>query len=237
MTSKIEQIEDSVILYDDQLVSQIGSGLFDFSSYKSSERVPGQSGRHAAVRFVQAEDQDWALRHYFRGGLAGKILNDQYLWAGEDKTRSFREWRLLADIQQEGLPGPVPVAARYRRRMLWYTADLITQRILNVLPFATHIKSGGPDEAAWFAVGACVGRFHVAGFYHADLNAHNLMMTANNDIWLLDWDRGDRRPDGKWRDVNLARLNRSCFKVAGEKHANQVSKNWPALLEGYRSIT
>ena len=76
-----------------------------------------------------------------------------------------------------GLPVPTPIAARYRRRGLFYRADLITQRIENSEPLAARLLKGPLSLTQWIAVGRCIRRFHDAGVCHADLNAHNILLT------------------------------------------------------------
>ena len=193
----------------------------------------GQSGRHGAVRFVRRDDQDWVIRHYYRGGLIGKVLTDQYFWAGENNTRSFREWDLLQEMQASGLPVPVTVAARYVRSGLCYRADLITLRIPNVVPFSSYLEGKSGDTELWHAVGNCIARFHAAGFCHADLNAHNIQVGAGKQIWLLDWDRGQRRQQGNWMAANLDRLRRSCTKISQQGAVRFIPADWDALLAGY----
>ncbi len=233
MAKQIEKLGNSVIVYDDQRVSQISPAMFEPDSWQDAEVPSGQAGRQGAVYFVRQDEQDWALRHYYRGGMTSKLLTDQYLWLGSEKTRSFREWDLLQLIQQEHLPGPVPVAARYVRRGFWYTADLITLRIPNVLAFSSCLQNRAGEVELWASVGKCIARFHQAGFYHADLNAHNLQVDSANNVWLLDWDRGTRRPAGNWRDTNLARLQRSCRKISRDSAVNFALSDWDALLQGY----
>ena len=43
----------------------------------------------------------WVLRHYQRGGWAAKLSDDAYLYTGAERTRPFREWRLLAQLTTE----------------------------------------------------------------------------------------------------------------------------------------
>ena len=60
-----------------------------------------------------------------------------------------------------------------------------------------------------------LARFHRAGLDHADLNAHNILLDAAGNPWLIDFDRSRRRADGSWRQSNLDRLARSLAKLSG----------------------
>ncbi|MCP4000630.1 MAG: 3-deoxy-D-manno-octulosonic acid kinase [Gammaproteobacteria bacterium] len=234
MVRQVNKSGDSVIVYDDRKLSQISPADFSIDRLADAERAQGQAGRHGAVCFVKRGDQDWAVRHYYRGGLIGKVFNDQYFWTGENNTRSFREWDLLQQMVASGLPVPVPVAGRYMRSGFYYRADLITQRIPGAVPFSSRLEKAAGNNELWVAVGKCIARFHAAGFCHADLNAHNIQVDALNQIWILDWDRGAHRQQGNWKAVNLARLQRSCRKICRNAGAGFMTDDWGALLAGYK---
>ena len=233
---RVERIGDSVILYDASLVNHMHEAWFDPAHWAGAPRAPGYAGGRGATLFIQCEGQDWVLRHYYRGGKVARIARDGFLWLGEARTRCFAEWRLLAWLQAAGLPAPRPVAARYRRRGLVYRADLITVRIPDVVPLSTRMARGMVAPAIWRRVGECVGRFHAAGVFHADLTAHNLQINGNDEIFLLDFDRGRiMGGDGAWQRRNLERLARSFNKVASGAATGFGVADWAAILEGYRA--
>ncbi len=65
------------------------------------------------------------------------------------------------------------------------------------------------DDARWAAIGRCLRRFHDAGVQHADLNARNIMLGEQGEVWVLDFDRGRLRAPGAWSGRVLDRLERS----------------------------
>jgi 3-deoxy-D-manno-octulosonic acid kinase len=223
------------ILYDPSRIDQPVAADFDPDALARAGRVRiAAAGGRGSAWFVAARGggagEEWVLRHYRRGGFVARFVRDAYAWPGEDAVRSFRELRLLAELQRLALPAPAPVAARFLRSGLVYRADLVTVAIPGVQPLSARM---GPDLplAAWGGVGACIRRFHDAGVFHADLNAHNVLLDAADRVWLVDFDRGElRTPGGSWPHANLARLQRSLVKVsAGRLRA----EHWAALLEGY----
>ena len=163
-----------------------------------------------------------------------KVSKDAYLWRGESETRSFAEWYLTYHLYRAGLPVPAPIAACYRREGLLYRADLITQRIENSESLAARLAKGSLSLTQWIAVGRCIRRFHDAGVHHADLNAHNILLTPDQ-VYLIDFDRGTLRKRGWWADTTLVRLYRSLEKLtllaAPESFTDQ---DWHSLLAGYR---
>lgn len=236
LPGSLERSGDSVILYDASLANTMRAAWFEPASWPGAPVAPGYSGGRGATLFIRCEGQDWVLRHYHRGGTVARLAGDAFLWLGAERTRSFLEWRLLAQMQAEGLPAPRPVAARYVRSGLAYRADLITVRIPDVVPFSTRLAAGSVSDDIWRRVGACIGRFHLARFSHADLTAHNLQIDDRDTIFLLDFDRGRRMSgEGGWRKRNLQRLHRSLTKISAEAAFRFLPAQWQLLLEGYRS--
>lgn len=233
MTRCIARQDDDVILYDDSVLSHATVALFDPATWREAKSAPGLAGGRGNTLIVRHGDDDWALRHYHRGGRIGRLLNDQFLWLGESRTRCFREWQLLAELVAAALPAPQPVAAHYRRRGLIYTADLITRLLPGVEPFSVRLARAGADAEVWARVGSCVGRFHRAGVWHADLTAHNLQINGADEIFLLDFDRGARRAGRFWQSQNLRRLRRSLHKISRDGAVDFSPRQWAWLLEGH----
>jgi len=232
---RIERIGASVILYDDSLINHMREAWFDPAAWSGSPVAPGYSGGRGTTLFITCEGQSWVLRHYHRGGTVARFASDAFAWLGRDRTRSFAEWRLLARIREAGLPSPRPVAARYVRSGLLYRADLITVRIPDVVPLSTRLARAPLAEAVWRRVGECIGRYHAACVCHADLTAHNLQIKGNDEIFLLDFDRGRIMPGaGPWRERNLERLHRSLTKISGKGAIRFGGTEWETLREGYR---
>jgi 3-deoxy-D-manno-octulosonic acid kinase len=160
----------------------------------------------------------WVLRHYRRGGVMAKLSQDSYLWAGAERTRSFAEWRLLAELRRRGLPVPAPIAAHYSRGFLTYRADLITELLPGTRTLADVITGHDLPEAGWRAVGSTIAAFHREGVHHADLNANNILVgESETNVYLLDFDRGRIEARGPWEQVVVARLRRSLEKIKTQR--------------------
>jgi 3-deoxy-D-manno-octulosonic acid kinase len=224
------------ILYDASLIEHPHAGLFDIDRAKSHAGQQSLAeGRGHAV-FFQYQGHDLVLKHYQRGGRMAALLGDRYIGVDCNRSRSFREWRLLIQMRELGLPVPVPVAASCVKHGIFYHADLITVQLNNVVTLADRLLESAFDETGWAKVGSCIRRFHDASVYHADLNARNILLnTDNNAVYLIDFDKGSMRYlNDSWKASNLARLQRSLLKFKSLNavfHFNQ--KNWNALLEGY----
>ena len=95
------------------------------------------------------------------------------------------------------------------------------------------------NDDGWKAIGACIRRFHDSGVYHADLNAHNILLTAAQKVYLIDFDKGSLGADAHGRHVrNLARLQRSLIKLGStvdDFHYTEAA--WQGLRAGYDGAT
>lgn len=224
------------MLYDASRAGNASVDLFDPGYWRTRHAAShARAGRGQAL-YVDDGVRHWVLRHYLRGGLFAALFGDRYFWNGEARTRPFREWRLLHELRAEGLPVPVPVAARYRKRGLIYRGDLITERIVAAQALSAWLDHGPVPAQVWRAVGACVRRFHDRGVWHADLNAHNILVDAQGAVSLVDFDRGRRRAPGAWRAANLERLRRSLDKIdRGLPRGRFGASEWRLLVEAYGS--
>jgi len=228
MSEQIRRTTDGAILYDDALLSHAGEEHFDPRYWQASGAVTSAvGGRGDALVVVVPGGGEWVLRHYRRGGLPARVSRDFYLWFGSERSRPWREWRLLASLYEEGLPVPQPVAARVVRVGVGYRGDLLTRRIPAARSLAESLRAG--NTVPWQDIGRTLRRFHDANVCHADLNAHNVMLDEDGRVWLLDFDRGTRRRDGSWKQANLRRLQRSLRKLGLGREAE-----WQSLLDGYR---
>ncbi len=224
------------ILYDTSRLRKPGAELFDVEHWRAEGSLQEIAGGRASIAVVGSGEQRWVLRHYRRGGLIARISRDRYFWLGEARTRSFAEWRLLAELRRRGLPVPAPVAARYVRGALTYTADLITEYLPDCRTLADAITGAQLPAEQWSIVGKTIAAFHREGVHHADLNAHNILIehAVAPRVYLLDFDRGRIEARGSWEQDVLARLRRSLEKTKAQRSAVAfTAEQWAWLMAGY----
>jgi 3-deoxy-D-manno-octulosonic acid kinase len=238
--AKVQATADGAIVFDAAAAARAGSERFDPAWFDPGHwRARGLAtdlggGRRGVLR-IRASDDEWLLRHYHRGGMVARALGDRYLWNGAERTRSFAEFRLLGGLAQRGFAVPVPIAARYRRSGVHYRADLITTYIGAAQTLAERLHAGSIDAVIAARVGSGVAEFHAAGVFHADLNAHNVLLDPRR-VWLVDFDRGALRAPAKaWQLANLARLRRSLVKLGAARDNEQAFDRdcWQPLMAAY----
>ena len=188
--------------------------------------------------FVKINDHEWVLRKYLRGGLVAKFNRECYLGWFAQNSRSWKEWQLLYDLREKGLPVPRPVAAvvcwKFGRLSGVYQASILVEKIQNSRTLADCISTEALTQEAWQAVGACICQFHDAQVYHADLNANNILVDNAGKVYLIDFDRGKIRENDGWKKQNMDRLLRSLNKLKNNRQVSYFNdSDWAELVAGY----
>jgi len=229
-----QRIGNQHFLYDATLIEKITAEHFDFKAWHDKGKVLGEARGRGRVLFVRDEGHQFVLRHYRRGGFISKFFTDHYIWQGLQQTRAWAEWHLLKLMFEKGLCVPRPVAARVIKSGWAYTADLLTLTLPACQALAEHLQKETWTKEMLFETGQTIHRFHHSGIYHADLNAHNILINQRGQIYLLDFDRGCQKQGQAWKKQNLSRLHRSFCKLAKKNESTSISeKKWALLLQGY----
>jgi 3-deoxy-D-manno-octulosonic acid kinase len=237
--AQVQSTANGAIVFDRALGVVPDATWFERAHWAALGRSDAQSGGRGGVAFVETPVGACALRHYHRGGLMARVSADRYLWGGARRTRAFREFHLLARLANAGLPVSAPIAARYVREGFYYRADLLTRRVAPARTLAERLASASLNAALAQAIGRTIARFHAANIWHADLNAHNILIdegTAESDhaVWIIDFDRGrERKPKLAWQQANLKRLRRSLDKLGARRSVDFDARFWHPLLTAY----
>jgi 3-deoxy-D-manno-octulosonic acid kinase len=233
--------------YNANAVDDFSPEMLNSQYWQNKNAITGSAQGRGTTWFVQYDsvnstsksNQQWVLRHYFRGGLIGKMINDKYFFTGQEKTRAAQEYTLLNILQSLTLPAPKPIAFRVTKNGPFYQADLLSSRIENAQDLVAILSKEELAENVWREVGKVIRRFHDAGIYHHDLNIHNILLDDNNNVWLIDFDRGDQRAVSQaWQQANISRLLRSFEKEKTKLPVFYWTKeHWNMLLEGYLLVS
>lgn len=232
---RIAETDDGAIVFDAaRVTAHADPRWFDPAYWNALGAQRGVASGRGTAHFVDAPFGSAVLRHYRRGGLVARVNRDRYFWRGAERTRAFREFRLLLDAHERELPVPCPLAARYQRDGLWYRADILVTAVEGACTLAQRFEDCDPNGIPWRATGAAIGRVHAAGIWHADLNAHNILLDRDAGVWLIDFDRAERREGGDaWRRRNLLRLRRSLEKLGATSGSADFEAAWAELLAGH----
>lgn len=195
------------------------------------EATAGRAGGGRAPHpLVTLPDGEAAVVRTFRRGGAMRHLNGGRYFLGH---RAFAELRATEAARRGGVRTPLPLAATERRANLGYTAHFATLWIPDARDLAARLAETASDDGDRLLAeaGRQVGRMHLAGVAHPDLNLRNLLV-RHTDVYLLDFDRARVYPGpvpGCQRERDLLRLARSARKL----RAPVGAAGWAAFREGY----
>ena len=244
---KVKKLDKSYILYDDHyfndsVISDLAPPFFDGDHHANGKQRDSTAlshetgiGRARVVYFIH-NNTAMVLKHYYRGGAVAALIKDHYFGFSIENTRSFKEWRLLKKMRGFDLPVPDAVAAHVKKGLFYYQADLVTRKLENTKTLSDILSAGRLNSEQWKKVGACIHAFHQKNIYHADLNARNVLLNQEGEVYLIDFDNSYIRSDSKtWKMSNLARLKRSLLKFKKNESVFYFEEqDWSALLTGYR---
>ena len=237
-------VDNQYCFYDSNVIRAFSTEMLSAQYWQNINAITGSAqGRGTTwfVRYVDPSDSQykhWVLRHYYRGGLIGKIIHDSYFFTSLNNTRAAQEYALLAHMHTLGLPVPKPIAYRIVRKGLFYQADLLSTRIENAQDLVAILSKQNLSSQLWQHIGATIKRFHDNNIYHHDLNVHNVLIDNQDQVFVIDFDCGAVRASNQqnWKKSNLARLHRSFLKEADKlPNFNWCNDHWQLLLDGYLS--
>ncbi|WDE14677.1 3-deoxy-D-manno-octulosonic acid kinase [Thalassomonas haliotis] len=233
---KVLQQDNVYCVFDQEKISDFSPDMLSEKYWLKQNAVSGSAQGRGTTWFISHQEQQWVLRHYYRGGLIGKFNKDSYWFSGQKNTRAAREFSLLLTLEQLGLPAPHPVAYRVKRQGLFYRADLLSTRIKDAEDLVAILSRESLDKSLWADIGATIRRFHDHGIYHHDLNAHNILLDRQHKVSLIDFDRGEQRAvKQSWQQANMERLLRSFRKEQNKIPGfHWQEDNWHMLQQGYR---
>jgi len=231
LSYKVYNKNNICILYNNELLDR-PEALFETGCQSNADTADTARG---SALFFEYRDTELAFKHYYRGGLIGRLVRDTYARLPGSSPRMLAEFRLLNELHKQKLPVPAPVAARCEHGgILSYRGDLVSKRIPDAKTLYQHLCLKPLSTSQWQSIGKTISRFHGANVCHADLNASNILLDAHYHPWLIDFDKSAIRPDGGWKLDNIKRLRRSLDKLKRKTPGMHFCEaDWQALLAGY----
>lgn len=212
--------------------------LLDCKNFEQSDRLLGYSKGRGITWFLNTEPElgvNSVLRHYYRGGLFGKLVKESYLFRGVLHTRAAQEFHLLQQLSQWNLPVPRPIAFKISRCFITYQADILLEKIADTQDLSRHLQQHPLTTHDYYALGQLIRRLHHHQVHHSDLNIHNILRDKNGVFWLIDFDKCAIQSGDNWKQQNLDRLLRSFNKEKKRLGILFDIEDWQALLRGYHS--
>ena len=238
MNPVIHKEKSLAIAYDASLMENPGVEFFNVDYWVSRQAVTGEAVGRGSAWFINTPVGPVVLRQYLRGGWVAKISRQSYFFTSVSRSRPISEFLLLAGLHELGLPVPRPVAALCEFHWFLSSGSILTVRIPSAKTLADLLpaKNSSAENVTdlWQRIGRCVRKFHDAGVWHADLNARNILLDAEFQVFLIDFDRARYTP-GKVVNGqgNLKRLKRSLAKLWPTAELSSLQMAWAQLKVGY----
>ena len=243
MMQTVNPARGTTLWFDPEVLSDCKNEYFDPDYWRARNEIKGSATGRSTAWFIKAGEHGLLLRHYYRGGLVGKVNTDRFKREPVVNSRAMAEFSLLLKLREAGLPVPRPVAARYVKAPIWgYRADILVEVIPDAQDTFKLLQQRQLEDNEWDSLGQVIKQLHNHQVYHSDLNCHNLMLDNAGKAWIVDFDKCEIRAEGDWREKNIQRLLRSFRKeLTKATEANQVfhwdeTRDWPKLIAGYSRI-
>jgi len=226
--------DNQVIWFDESLIlAEQVKYAFDAEYWQQQDKIIGSATGRGTTWFVELDTIQAALRHYRRGGLFGKFVEDSYLYFGYEKTRSYQEFELLKVLKKSGVNVPKPIAARVVKSGITYKADLMSEKIPNARDLVAILQEKPLSKDMYRKIGAEIRKMHDAQVNHTDLNIHNILIDDRNKVWFIDFDKCTYDDTGAYCKSNLSRLLRSFLKEKKKRNIRWQEDNFSNLMLGY----
>lgn len=182
-------------------------------------------GRAAVFRFALSKGNG-ILRRYRRGGLVGPVLGDRFLG-----NRMRHEFEVSLAWYQLGGQIPEPLGVTWWKTGGMYRGAYAARQVDGVTLLAYLQEDGPLTDRVLELVGSTIRQLHDAGFWHADLQVKNIMISEAKP-YLIDFDKARRVTllGPVLRSRNLLRLRRSFEKQ------DLSLDNFATLLKGYGTL-
>ena len=233
-----QHLQNTTLLFHPAYKDELTQQWFDANYWQQQDKIVGAKKGRATAWFFKHQQLTGVLRHYWRGGLIGKLLSDQYLYFGLKQTRVYKEFTLMMRLLELGLNVPTPIAAKVTTHGLIYRGDIITEAVTGAKSVLDILITRPLSQSELKAIAVTLSEFHNHGVYHADLNINNILFDDTGKVFIIDFDRGEiKQPHASWQTENIKRLARSFAKEQGRNEVmHWQQSDWQSLVCDYQAL-
>lgn len=177
-------------LYDKQNNIEELQQYFDIDYIKRDcADIKQRGGRGQTLLFTSKNSRQLVLRHYFRGGLMGKLLKDRFFIFEKHAHRAFDEYKLLNFMYKNGLNVPRAIIAREILCGAFLRQDIVIEQIACSNDLARIICERHLTNSELENIGKCIRKMFSLNIDHTDLNLRNILLDNNGKVYLIDFDK------------------------------------------------
>ncbi len=161
---------------------------------------------------------------------------EKRLWRGLDRAEGWREFQLLLEMTNLGVPVARPVAVRVERSGLFYRGSIVRYRLVEADSLRQRLERGQTSELMWQQTGALLRQFHDLGISIPNIAADNVVINSREKLFFADFSQAFR-PVGKsdqWKHRNLEHLLQSLLTAREQsKYFAFDDGDWLTLTKAY----
>ncbi len=157
-------VKSHIMLFDAGHFPAPVPNMFTSQYWKTQNAITGQATGRGTTYFFQHNKDEYVLRHYRRGGLIRKVLSDQYMYTGIEKSRAWQEFKLLQHMKNLDLKCPTPIAAMLKKTGLYYQADIILKKISSAKDLHNILLAKSLTADVWKKLGKPLPNFIIIRF-------------------------------------------------------------------------
>jgi hypothetical protein len=202
-------------------------------------------GRSVAYVLPQAGGRSWLVRELRHGGMLRRLTRGLFcrLWG----NRPLNELEVAGALERFGIRTPPVIAAVIYRRGLLYRGEVAREFVAARGDLADLLCSDTAGEEEWreacAAAGDLVGRLHLAGVLHPDLNLRNVLIVPReggygSEAWILDLEKCRIGPGLRQavRKRMLRRMRHSARRLEKARGRPFPPLLWAAFERAYAEV-
>ncbi len=189
-----------------------------------------------SIKVLTVDGKSIACRKYIHGGLLRGLTKD-YFFSGQ---RAIKELAIIHYLKNAGFPVLKPYCAMIETcgaMKIPYLLTLFEEDAMSLLDFFSKAESGTRSKIIK-AIAGYMYDLERLGVYHPDLHLNNILITHNNEMRFLDFDKACIKPITK-KDMERMfwRLNRYAEKMARKGYPPVSIKEKILFLRSYEKLS
>lgn len=211
------------------------SPLFEPASFLralSSGQVMEGKGR-GGVKIVEACGSRLVVRKYLHGGLFRALTRDLFI----SRRRAVSEGEIMAYLREGGFPVAAPFCAVVEGHIVakrLYLATILEENTVNLLEYLERCTGEKRRMRLAWKLARLMWLLQQSGVYHPDFQLRNVLVTPEEELVLLDFDRARKKTVGR-RDMKsmFSRLGRFVSKMERQGRLTAGSREKAMFLRAY----
>jgi 3-deoxy-D-manno-octulosonic acid kinase len=199
--------------------------------------APLVSGKgRSGIKMLEAEGQRLVARKYTHGGLFRKFTGDLFF----ARQRATAEAEILSYLRNTGFPVVMPFCVVIEERGLAKRLHLVTVFEDGAVDLLGYLRSASRRQRLRIAMrlAAALWRLERAGVFHPDLHLNNVLVTAEEKLLFLDFDRARRKAISRHDTESMfRRLGRFVDKMERQRRFSATRLEKALFLRTYARLS